>query len=86
VAQAEFYFDSQDADVSPSRFMWEQRWRARLRRFRLAGPDAQYLGPDAEKSAATTLRGGCETAAASLSLDSGLCDALSLDVSDLFIH
>jgi hypothetical protein len=40
-AQAEYYYSQpQDGDHDREEFMWHQRWRARLRRFRLGGGGA----------------------------------------------
>lgn len=38
VAQAEFYFDG---DVEPSELMWQMKWTARLRHFRLPSQEEQ---------------------------------------------
>lgn len=48
VAQAEYYFDH-TGDVEPAEWLWDLRWTARLRRFRL--PDSTTSSREAERRA-----------------------------------
>lgn len=63
LAQAEFYFNGSE---DKSEWLWKQRWRARLRRFRI---DRELL-PDGIVSACTGSRGVFRQGA------SGVCDVL----------
>lgn len=48
IAQAEYYFDHQ-GEVSPAEWLWEPRWTARLKRFRL--PDLSEESAEEERQA-----------------------------------
>jgi hypothetical protein len=90
VAQAEFYYAVKSAQPEREDFMWNMRWQARLRRFRLpqrsaepAQPKASDAVPGLSLPRATT---DPAQACAQADAQAGRCDGLDLSLPELVIH
>ncbi|MFI5308871.1 MAG: hypothetical protein ACHQ53_16050 [Polyangiales bacterium] len=95
LAQAEYFYAVEDpkADEAES-YMWNMRWQARLRRFRLPTKNAETTAPtdEAETFGAGRVFGSFEEACAGVepsggdSGSSSPCKDLDLSISDLIVH
>ncbi len=88
LAQAEYYYAVQDpAADERSSYLWNMRWRARLRRFRLPERDASSGEPAGAGGLLGALHGVCARAVGgNAGKETPSCGQLDLSIADLFVH
>lgn len=80
IAQAEFYYAVENPEIpETAEFMWNMRWQARLRRFRI--PEAQSSNGNAVQP--LQLREACKNFEPE---GTNICDALDPSLSNLIVH